>query len=127
MAKHLAPATETPKKIFEGSYTLVGKNVHVEVSAAVFVLISQSTLSTSLCGHLTVLQLEANFIMPFQAYFYVTPSLLLFQQVVMHYAVVHFELMILDGQDGYIGKFNTLRLVEHASVAVFRGTSVPFH
>jgi hypothetical protein len=32
MAKHLAPATETPKKIFEGSYTLVGKNVHVEVS-----------------------------------------------------------------------------------------------
>ena len=40
----------------------------------------------------------------------------------MHYAVVHFELLILDGQDGYIGKFNTLRLVEHASVAVFRGT-----
>ena len=39
----------------------------------------------------------------------------------MHYAVVHFELLILDGQDGYIGKFNTLRLVEHASVAVFRG------
>ena len=39
----------------------------------------------------------------------------------MHYAVVHFELIILDGQDGYIGKFNTLRLVEHASCAVFRG------
>ena len=39
----------------------------------------------------------------------------------MHYAVVHFELLILDGQDGYIGKFNTLRLVDHASVALFRG------
>ena len=39
----------------------------------------------------------------------------------MHYAVVLFELLILDGQDGYIGKFNTLRLVDHASVALFRG------
>ena len=40
----------------------------------------------------------------------------------MHYAVVLFELLILDGQDGYIGKFNTLRLLDHASVALFRGT-----
>ena len=31
IAKHLALAIETPKKIFEGSYTLVGKKVHVEV------------------------------------------------------------------------------------------------
>ena len=47
MAKHLAPATETPKKIFEGSYTLVGKNVHVEVSSMIFFLITQSYLSPS--------------------------------------------------------------------------------
>ena len=60
MAKHLAPATETPKMIFEGSYTLVGKNVHVEVSSLMFVLISQSFLSSFLCGHFTVLQLEIN-------------------------------------------------------------------
>ena len=39
----------------------------------------------------------------------------------MHYAVVHFTLIILDGQDGYVGKHNTLRMVEHASAALFRG------
>ena len=40
----------------------------------------------------------------------------------MHYAVVHFTLLILDGQDGYVGKHNTLRMIEHASAALFRGT-----
>ena len=39
----------------------------------------------------------------------------------MHYAMVHFTLIILDGQDGYVGKHNTLRMVEHASAALFRG------
>ena len=33
MAKHLNLGTVVPKKIFEGTYTLVGKNVHVEVSS----------------------------------------------------------------------------------------------
>jgi hypothetical protein len=39
----------------------------------------------------------------------------------MHYAVVHFHLVIMDGQDGYIGKHNTLRMIEHASAAIYRG------
>lgn len=42
-------------------------------------------------------------------------------QVVTHYAIVYFELMVLDGQDGYIGKHNTLRMIQHASAAIFRG------
>lgn len=33
MAKHLNLGVVVPKKIFEGTYTLVGKNVHVEVSS----------------------------------------------------------------------------------------------
>lgn len=44
------------------------------------------------------------------------------RKVVTHYAVVYFDLMILDGQDGYIGKHNTLRMVQHASAAIYRGT-----
>jgi hypothetical protein len=39
----------------------------------------------------------------------------------MHYATVHFKLVILDGQDGYIGKYNTLQMIEHASNAEFEG------
>ena len=44
-----------------------------------------------------------------------------FTQVEMHYAIVQFKLLILDGQDGYIGKHNTLRLVEHSSAAIING------
>ena len=47
MAKHLALATETPKKIFEGSYTLVGKKVHVEVSNINIYLTIQPSLRIS--------------------------------------------------------------------------------
>jgi F-box only protein C-terminal region len=36
MAKNLVLGTVVPKKIFEGKYTLVGKNVHVEVGAEFF-------------------------------------------------------------------------------------------
>jgi hypothetical protein len=32
MAKHLVLGSEVPKKIFEGKYTLIGKQVHVEVN-----------------------------------------------------------------------------------------------
>jgi hypothetical protein len=45
-------------------------------------------------------------------------------QVKMHYATVHFKLVILDGQDGYIGKHNTLQMIEHASNAEFEGVYV---
>ena len=36
MAKHLVLGSEVPKKIFEGKYTLIGKQVHVEVIAQHF-------------------------------------------------------------------------------------------
>lgn len=47
MAKHLALAIETPKKIFEGSYTLVGKKVHVEVSDSNIYLTIQPSVQIS--------------------------------------------------------------------------------
>lgn len=47
MAKHLALAIETPKKIFEGSYTLIGKKVHVEVSDINIYLTNQPSLRIS--------------------------------------------------------------------------------
>ena len=34
----------------------------------------------------------------------------------MHYCVVKFQLQVLDGDDGYQGKHNMLKLIEHSSV-----------
>ena len=71
MAKHLALATETPKKIFEGSYTLVGKKVHVEVSTSNFFFCSSPTFTINIYMKAThlVLQYKVNCILPLSAYF----------------------------------------------------------
>jgi len=36
--------------------------------------------------------------------------------VQMHYATMYFKLLVLDGDDGYIGKHNMLTLVEHTAL-----------
>lgn len=61
MAKHLVLGSEVPKKIFEGKYTLIGKQVHVEVIAERFqgnvYITYRSTVhlvkTTSLTDHLS--------------------------------------------------------------------------
>jgi hypothetical protein len=41
----------------------------------------------------------------------------------MHYAIVYFRLIIMDGReaDGYNGNHNVLRIVEHSSAALYHG------
>jgi hypothetical protein len=41
----------------------------------------------------------------------------------MQYAVVYFTLAIMDAQDGFVGKHNVLRLVEHSSAAIVNGAA----
>lgn len=38
-------------------------------------------------------------------------------QVALHYCRMVFELLLMDGDDGYQGKHNMLMLVSHSSVA----------
>ena len=40
-----------------------------------------------------------------------------FVDVEMHYARVHFQLLITNSEDGFVGNFNTLRIISHASSA----------
>lgn len=39
-----------------------------------------------------------------------------FLQVVLHYCVMRFKMLLLDGDDGYQGKHNMLTIIEHSSV-----------
>ena len=34
----------------------------------------------------------------------------------LHYAVIRFKMHVMDGDDGYVGKHNMLRIIEHSSV-----------
>lgn len=39
-------------------------------------------------------------------------------EVILHYCVMRFKLKIMDGDDGYIGKHNMLKLIEHSSIVL---------
>ena len=58
MAKHLVLGSEVPKKIFEGKYTLIGKQVHVEVIAEHF----QGDVASLIAAHCTLSWLQLSLI-----------------------------------------------------------------
>jgi len=72
MAKWMATAAPLPKRIFEGRYTIVRREVTVEVP--------------------------------------------------LHYCNMRFVMILLDGDDGYEGKCNMLRLISHSSTPLPRRT-----
>ena len=44
-----------------------------------------------------------------------------FVEVELHYARVYFQLLITNSDDGFVGNFNTLRILSHASSALVGG------